>query len=46
MSHAKSIRLLVLSPMAAIFLTLGAPLPASAQDQGITQSEARFPRSA
>jgi len=32
MSHAKSIRLLLLSPMAATFLTLGAPSPAVAQD--------------
>src|SRR5262245_34577104 len=32
MSHAKSIQLRLLSPMAAIFLTLGAASPASAQD--------------
>ena len=32
MSHAKSIRLLLLGPTTAIFLTFGAPSPASAQD--------------
>lgn len=32
MSHAKNIRLLLLSPMAAIIVTMGASSPASAQD--------------